>query len=453
MLEAWMSVRLARRRAIAASAILLALAASLACGDRPLRGADASAASELTASGDHFLLASSYRMKYAVEARGGAGVLSGEVVQASGTTVYARAAITVDDAVEREAFYRPPDLYIYEPPGGWTVISPWNMGMKADEAFDLPLGEPIVDYHQFVRDVESVRREEGEDIDGPTARYAGTIDLANLPLIGGAGASGVVDADVWIRPESQLPVRIDISEGGDSGSKVTINYYAFDELFAAPDPPAGARPLRDLQLPEAECTGDAFTGCLAAQTDIAPTGTCEGAGRRVCLLPLGHVSPSLIQHLVTHYAQQYGLDVIVMPPAAIPLEVTDSRRNQIDASLMLPYMADLAPVAYADPDAVLIGISAVDLFDSDSLYRYVFGVKRTPMSPQGLISSFRMDPRTYGEPADEALFFSRARKLVSKYIGLLYYGLPESEDPASPMFRFPSGLDALDGMGERLPVQ
>jgi hypothetical protein len=110
-----------------------------------------------------------------------------------------------------------------------------------------------------------------------------------------------------------------------------------------------------LQLPEAECIGDAFADCLVAQTDITSTGMCESGGRRVCLLPLGHVSPALIQHLVTYYAEQYGLDVIVMPRTAIPSEVADDPRDQTDAVIMLEYMAHLSPAAFADPGATVIG--------------------------------------------------------------------------------------------------
>ena len=64
----------------------------------------------------------------------------------------------------------------------------------------------------------------------------------------------------------------------------------------------------------------------------------------------------------------------------------------------------------------------------------------------------RMSPEFYGEPANDQLFFSRMRKLVSKYIGLLYYGLPPSEDPASPMFDSILGPADLDAMTEPLPV-
>jgi hypothetical protein len=64
-----------------------------------------------------------------------------------------------------------------------------------------------------------------------------------------------------------------------------------------------------------------------------------------------------------------------------------------------------------------------------------------------------MDPATYSEPRDDELLFARTRKLVSKYIGLLHYGLPASADPSSPMYDSILGPADLDRMKERLPVK
>ena len=63
-----------------------------------------------------------------------------------------------------------------------------------------------------------------------------------------------------------------------------------------------------------------------------------------------------------------------------------------------------------------------------------------------------MNPEFYSEPADDELMQSRFRKLLTKYIGLLYYGLPTSSDPTSPMFDSILGPDDLDRMTEPLPV-
>ena len=83
----------------------------------------------------------------------------------------------------------------------------------------------------------------------------------------------------------------------------------------------------------------------------------------------------------------------------------------------------------------------------------MFGVKRTPASPQAIVSSSRMDPLFYGQPQDDGVFFTRTRKLFSKYVGLLYYRLPTSSDPTSPMYDSIGGPGDVDRMMEPLPVQ
>jgi predicted Zn-dependent protease len=115
-------------------------------------------------------------------------------------------------------------------------------------------------------------------------------------------------------------------------------------------------------------------------------------------------------------------------------------------------MGTLYPAPYRDAHAVLIGLTVVDLYDSTSHFRYVFGVKGNASNPKAVLSTLRMDPRFYSEPADDALLAARARKLLSKYIGLLYYGLSPSSDPTSPMFDSILGPDDVDAMTEPLPV-
>jgi len=119
---------------------------------------------------------------------------------------------------------------------------------------------------------------------------------------------------------------------------------------------------------------------------------------------------------------------------------------------MIEYMGGLFPDVYADQNAVLIGLTPLDLYDSTSHFRYLFGIKRDVSDPRAVVSSFRMDPQFYGDAPDEALYFSRYRKLLTKYVGLLYYGLPTSLDPKSPMYDHILGPDDLDRMQEPLPV-
>ena len=57
---------------------------------------------------------------------------------------------------------------------------------------------------------------------------------------------------------------------------------------------------------------------------------------------------------------------------------------------------------------------------------------------------------TAGPLADDERLFSRTRRLVTKYIGLMFYGLPLSDDPKSPMYGKILSVSDLDKMEEPL---
>ena len=202
------------------------------------------------------------------------------------------------------------------------------------------------------------------------------------------------------------------------------------------------------------CYGSELPACLGAQTELQGIArdSCEGSGRRVCLVPLGQVSPELIEHFVDHYAEQYGIPASVLAPVAIPRELVDPLREQVDGVTLIDYAGSLFPEEYVDSDVVLIALTPVDLYDRTSTWRFIFGTKGTFTDPKAVVSTFRMNPQTFGEPRNDELLFSRARKIVTKYIGLLYYGLPLSDDPRSPLYDSILSLGDLDRMEEPLPV-
>jgi predicted Zn-dependent protease len=200
------------------------------------------------------------------------------------------------------------------------------------------------------------------------------------------------------------------------------------------------------------CYGSELPACLGAQTGLQAIArdSCEGSGRRVCLVPLGQVSPELIEHFVDHYAEQYGIPASVLAPVAIPRELVDPLREQVDGVTLIDYAGSLFPEEYVDSDVALIGLTPLDLYDRTSTWRFIFGTKGTYTDPKAVVSTFRMNPQTFGEPRNDELLFSRARKLVTKYIGLLYYGLEESDDPKSPLYNNILSLRDLDRMREPL---
>ena len=53
-----------------------------------------------------------------------------------------------------------------------------------------------------------------------------------------------------------------------------------------------------------------------------------------------------------------------------------------------------------------------------------------------------------GEPSDLNLSGTRLRKMVTKDIGILYYGLPQSQNPSSVLYNGIMGIEELDQVGE-----
>lgn len=167
---------------------------------------------------------------------------------------------------------------------------------------------------------------------------------------------------------------------------------------------------------------------------------------------LGQVSPELVNHLVRFYKEDCGLTISVLEPLAIRGGIFNTQRGQVDAGPSIDYAGNSFLDDYNNPDVTLIVLTPVDLYDSTTDYRFVFGIKGNAGNPRGIISTFRMDPRVYGEREDEELFRSRVRKFVSKYMGLLSFDLPVSAESGDPMYDPIYSLNDLDAMTEPLPI-
>ena len=412
---------------------------------------------------DAFQATSSYRTAFDVTISGEdvTSKTNGEAAYQAGHTIYSKMSIAVDPPDEQEVnemLFLPPDLYMRTTDDAWYVQSPWNQGIRPSEVPEYGFDDPIVDYPAIARELSNIERmpDETSDSGEKLLAFAGEEDL-DFPAEAPAGAKGKVRVEVRLHPDTYLPAAVRTttgvsSEEGSFALDISSQFLAYDETVNAPPAPASVRPWRDFEFPQAVCTGDRFAACLEPQAAIQATGACSGTARRICFVPLGQISPQLVQHLVDHYRSQYGLTVEVLTPSAVPSGLAEPLRNQIDASTMIEYMGGLFPDVYADQNAVLIGLTPLDLYDSTSHFRYLFGIKRDVSDPRAVVSSFRMDPQFYGDAPDEALYFSRYRKLLTKYVGLLYYGLPTSLDPKSPMYDHILGPDDLDRMQEPVPV-
>jgi predicted Zn-dependent protease len=207
-------------------------------------------------------------------------------------------------------------------------------------------------------------------------------------------------------------------------------------------------------IEQAQCSGSDAASCLDEQAGLESlaSDSCAGAERRVCLVPLGQVSTDLVEHLIDYYRDEYGLAITVLTPSAIPEDLIDPDRGQIDVQDLMDYMATLFPAASSDPNVVLIGITPVDMYDRTSHYRFLFGARDTEVTPRAVVSTSRLNLKIFGISEGAKVLRSRTRKLITKNVGMLYYGLPVSDDPQSPLYNSILSAADLDRMKEPLPV-
>jgi predicted Zn-dependent protease len=420
----------------------------------------------LTSSGEKFDQLTSFQalIESTSEAGGLTFTSKGSAAYVDDKLAYMQLTMTAEGAGisrESQSLIVPPDLYTQMPDGQWYVLSPWHQGTRPNEVPDLSLNEASLDYHEITRKLDDVEQLADETVDGVKyMRFAGKLpfDTIDLEVEVPDSIEGSLDVELWVDSGTELPYRVlekgELKAGELEFSLKAETVFEYNRLVVVPEVPHETRPYRDLQFPEAPCTGSEFLECLSAQAALEPMSkpTCGGEGRRVCLAPLGQIDPTLVQQLVEHYREQYGIEVTVLTPLAVPADAADSKRQQADAWMLVDYAGAHFEAAYDDPETVFIGITPLDLYNSESHFRYVFGVKGDHGYPKAIVSSFRMNPEFYGEQTNTALTLTRFRKLLTKYIGILYYGLPVSDDPTSPMFSNILGPDDLDIMREPLII-
>ena len=104
------------------------------------------------------------------------------------------------------------------------------------------------------------------------------------------------------------------------------------------------------------------------------------------------------------------------------------------------------PTLAGDPRAIVIGLTTYDLYIRAYSWQWAFAFRQD--NRLAVVSIARMDPTNWGEPPNPDRLRTRLRKMVSKNLGIMYYGLPESSSRSSVLYGPILGLDDLDSIGE-----
>lgn len=169
--------------------------------------------------------------------------------------------------------------------------------------------------------------------------------------------------------------------------------------------------------------------------------------RNVYFVPIVEAPMDDINDLVQHYREKLGIEVHVLPAMMPKSTDIDTARGQLIAENVLESMARNYPEYEKNKSAILIGITALDMYPTEEKWQFCYGW-RDPELRKAVISTARFNWQYPGEPVEEASMTQRLRKAVTKDIGLMYFWKPLNHNPKSVLYDGIMGIDDLDRASE-----
>jgi len=235
-----------------------------------------------------------------------------------------------------------------------------------------------------------------------------------------------------------LLLRMDTSEGAwckiaESGPADALGYVPCSGLSRGSHP----------QVPNSAASGpgDSIPPCVKASAPQKLSG-----GGKIYFVPVGDFPPRYVEYLRDCYQRRFGLDIRALAPLAVELAAMDQNRHQLIAERLFGEMTQAYSKLAAQPGVVLIGLTTQDMYAlGEPHWNFVFGWKSNRYS---LVSTARFIVPYYDGLATESVILERLRKVVGRYLGILYYRLPPNSNPKSLLYPNLLGVDDLDALGE-----
>ena len=186
-----------------------------------------------------------------------------------------------------------------------------------------------------------------------------------------------------------------------------------------------------------------FVACTSRDTQRS----ARIIGSKIYFVPLGDFSTDQMQQLANYYHRRLGLEIPILKTITVPTSAMDSNREQLVAEKLVTDMRNAFPELASDPQAILIGFTSQDMYPVTKQWRFAFGWRETD-ARAAVVSTARMNLHYLGQPFWGSSPKTRLRKMVTKDIGVLYYGLSQSDNPKSVLYNNIMGIQELDAVGE-----
>ena len=168
--------------------------------------------------------------------------------------------------------------------------------------------------------------------------------------------------------------------------------------------------------------------------------------RTIYLVPIAQFDAISMKGLKIFYHDRFGIDVQALPLLPFEQATYDAARQQLIAEELIEQIKRGYPTQAQDGDAILIGLTDGDMYIREEEWRFGFNYRADDRF--AVVACARMDPVNFGQPADKALLASRARKMLTKNIGIMYFKKDTNDNPKSVLYNNILSLDDLDHMGE-----
>lgn len=172
---------------------------------------------------------------------------------------------------------------------------------------------------------------------------------------------------------------------------------------------------------------------------------------------MGAIASVNVDDLITYYKTKHDLTIEELPAVALQINDFHLLRGQYTAEKLIASLKQAYPEYARDPNAVLIGILAQDMFIYGKTWKFAFSYREEghlcvvssfrmglPSVKESQTDEFEQDHRHFLSPNKQ----SRLIKMISKNIGLLYFEYAANNNPHSVMYNNIMGIDELDVMGE-----
>ena len=174
---------------------------------------------------------------------------------------------------------------------------------------------------------------------------------------------------------------------------------------------------------------------------------CKRSNARLYLAPIGDVPSARLGRLADHYRQKFGVEFEILPRVELSRNDYDALRHQFVAESLIWRMQQTYPNLARNPSAIVIGITEADIYPNGRDWAFCFGWRDTK-AHMAVVSTARMDLHYEGEPTTGTDSQTRLQKVVTKDLGILYFGKSPSSNPRSVLYNQILGIQELDYVSE-----